>query len=148
MSIEDHECKERYHTTPQDNNDKVYCSNCDSLVIKEGTRCPCCNSRIIKKKQYDMLKTVLNNAVTAYEPLIIFWIKNPTTNRISIFQKWKYVTYEIPLSTIALYYDTIESGKKALPLWIIKIFTEKEISDIETDKYGFINKRLRVIGFF
>ncbi|MDE2024973.1 MAG: hypothetical protein KGJ07_00590 [Patescibacteria group bacterium] len=79
---------------------------------------------------------MLNNAIEQFEPMLKAFIENPTDGKIMIYQKWKYITYEIPLDCLALYYDTREpmpakERKGGLPNWSRKHFKQDSIVKIK-----------------
>lgn len=79
---------------------------------------------------------MLNNATTQYESMVKAFIETPVQGTIIVYQKWKWITYEIPLDCVALYYDTreplsIKERKGLIPNWAKKHFKPESIQKIK-----------------
>jgi hypothetical protein len=146
-------CRQIYHVDVHDpKSAKVFCNICDSHVKEDNNNpknCQCCGNKIFKKKEYKLLRIMLNNAIDSYETLIISFISKPTKGRVIVSQKWKSITYELPLDVLSLYYDMREpaSGqerKNGLPKWANQFYDKKHIEQIhEKGLLEFIDKRTK-----
>lgn len=146
-------CRNLFHVDVHDpKTPRVFCNFCDSYVKENPITkkiCQCCGNNITKKKEYISLRKMLNNAIDSYEPLIKFFIKNPIDGRIVVSQKWKYITYEIPLDCLSLYYDMREpvlktDRKGGLPIWAKQHFRPDALGKIkEKGVLGFIDSHTK-----
>ena len=126
---------------------KIFCNNCEDYVTFEKNHlCPCCGERTKKKKNILSDKKILNGIVTGeYQKIISSFIESPTREPITIYNKQKYITYSVPLSCAALYFDTIE--KKKLPSWARKVFSAKDYSKLrQSEILPFVDSKIKGIG--
>lgn len=132
-------CRTLFHVDVHDpKTPKVFCQSCESYV-KENTdnpkTCLCCRNKVFKKKKYKLLRIMLDHAIDNYQNLITAFIKNPNQGKVVVNQKWKSITYEVPLDVLCLYFDMREPSQSkdrinGLPSWANKFYDKKHIAEI------------------
>ena len=141
-------CRGKHHVSIHNPTaDKVYCKTCEDWVLRiTGKDCPCCGNPVRRPKTYGLCKKILNRIMASdYIHLIRHFTERPTPQPVTLYCKYKYITYSVPLACAALYHDTIES--KSLPEWAERAWGPKEHAELKgSEVIRFCDKRIKGIG--
>ena len=126
---------------------KVFCNTCEGWVLRiKGKDCPCCGVRTRRPKTYGLCKTILSRILSSdYIGLARCFTREPFPSKVTIYCKHKQITYAVPPSCAALYYDTIET--KALPAWVEHAWRGRDLAELrKSDVLKFCDKQITGIG--
>ena len=127
--------------------DKIFCRTCEDWVLRiKGKECPCCGNPVRRPRTYGLCKTILNRILSSdYIHLIRHFSKQPTAEPVTLYCKYRHITYSVPLACAALYHDTIES--KSLPEWAGRVWGAKDRAELQkSEVIRFCDKRIKGIG--
>ena len=127
--------------------DKMFCRTCEDWVLRiTGKDCPCCGNPARRPRTYGLCKTILNRIISSdYIHLIRHFTGQPTPEPVTLYCKYRHITYSVPLACAALYHDTIES--KSLPEWTGRAWGPKDCAELEkSEVIRFCDRRIKGIG--
>ena len=126
---------------------KMFCRICEGWVLRiTGKDCPCCRNTVKRPRTYGLCKTILNRILSSdYIHLVRHFTEQPTAEPVTLYCKYKHITYSVPLACAALYHDTIE--RKSLPEWTGRVWGPKDCAELEKSEIiRFCDKRIKGIG--
>ena len=141
-------CRGRHHVSVHNPTaEKVFCRTCEAWVLRiTGKDCPCCGNRTRRKRTYALCKAVLRRTTeSGYAHLIRHFIERPIPHDVTVYCKYRHITYSVPLACAALYYDTIE--RKSLPDWASRVWQSKDYAELrKSEVVQFCDRRIKGIG--